>query len=509
MAQISVNHLTFYYEGSFENIFEDVSFSIDTDWKLGFIGRNGKGKTTFLHLLLGKYAYQGSISSSTPFDYFPYEIGADQMVRCAADFMGEWKAGCEEWRVICELDALGGNAEILYRPFQTLSPGERTKIMLAVLFSGENDFLLIDEPTNHLDQDARENVKHYLASKKGFLLVSHDRDLLDACIDHVLVLNRQSIEVLRGNFSTWWEEKQRKDQFAMAENEKHQREIGKLRQAAMRTSVWADKNEHTKIGYDPIKEHDRSLSTRSYIGAKTKKMQSRAKQIEKRIGREIEKKEGLLADLERPVDLKLFPLSHHKNTLVNVKDCCLKYTGTEHPLFTNLTFTVNQGERIAFHGENGCGKSTLMQLILQKSGFRDTEMPISQDGICETASGLVISYIPQDTSSLHGSIPEFCRKRGLEQNLFCSILRQLDFDRAQFSKNMEDYSEGQKKKALLAASLLTPAHLYIWDEPLNYIDVFSRMQIEKLLLEYEPTMLFVEHDIRFREKIATKTIELS
>ena len=76
-------------------------------------------------------------------------------------------------------------------------------------------------------------------------------------------------------------------------------------------------------------------------------------------------------------------------------------------------------------------------------------------------------------------------------------------------KNIEDYSEGQKKKVLLAASLLTPAHLYIWDEPLNYIDVFSRMQIEKLLLEYQPTMLFVEHDVRFREKIATKTIELN
>lgn len=509
MAQISVNHLTFYYEGSFENIFEDVSFSIDTDWKLGFIGRNGKGKTTFLHLLLGKYSYKGSISSSTTFDYFPYQVTEHQMHSCAADIMEEWKAGCEEWRVLCELDELGGNAEILYRPFHTLSLGERTKIMLAVLFSGENDFLLVDEPTNHLDREAREIIKNYLAAKKGFILVSHDRDLLDACIDHVLVLNRQSIQVLRGNFSTWWEDKQRKDQFALSENEKHKKEIGKLRQAAMRTSAWADKNEHTKIGYDPIKEHDRSLSTRAYIGGKTKKMQSRVKQIEKRINREIEEKEGLLADLERPVDLKLVPLSHHKNTLVNVKDYSIEYAGAERPVFTGLTFSVNQGERIALHGENGCGKSTLIQTLLLKTGFRNTRMPISEEGICETASGIVISYISQGTSSLQGKIPEFCKKQSLDQSLFCSILRQLDFERTQFSKNMEDYSEGQKKKVLLAASLLTPAHLYIWDEPLNYIDIFSRMQIEKLLLAYQPTMLFVEHDIRFREKIATKTIELS
>ena len=94
-------------------------------------------------------------------------------------------------------------------------------------------FLLIDEPTNHLDQEAREIVKQYLASKKGFILVSHDRDLLDACTDHCLVLNRKSIEVQSGNFSGWWENKQRKDRFVMAENEKHQKEIRKLKSKLM------------------------------------------------------------------------------------------------------------------------------------------------------------------------------------------------------------------------------------------------------------------------------------
>ena len=149
-----------------------------------------------------------------------------------------------------------------------------------------------------------------------------------------------------------------------------------------------------------------------------------------------------------------------------------------------------------------------IKIILQKAGAIDPSIALSEEGLCEIASGLIVSYVSQDTSGLQGSIPEFCRIHHLNQSLFCSILRQLDFERVQFLKNMEDYSEGQKKKVLLAASLLTPAHLYIWDEPLNYIDVFSRMQIEKLLLEYQPTMLFVEHDIRFRKKIATTTVEL-
>ena len=508
MSQINVNGLTFYYEGSFDNIFEDVSFSIDTNWKLGFIGRNGKGKTTFLNLLLGKYSYRGSIDSSVRFEYFPYVITAEQAELTASEFVCDIKPDCEEWRVICELSQLRENADLLYRPFKTLSHGERTKVLLAVLFSGENDFLLIDEPTNHLDAEARETVKEYLASKKGFILVSHDRDLLDACTDHVLVLNRRSIEVQSGNFTSWWENKQNRDQFAIAENEKHKKEIKKLRQAAKRTSEWADKNERTKIGFDPIKEHDRCISTRAFIGAKTKKMQSRVKQMEKRIDREIEEKEGLLNDLERTAELKLSQLAHHKNTLINIRDYSVKYPTAEEPVFTGLDLEVKRGERIALHGGNGCGKSTLIHSILQKAGYSERGADIVENGICETASGLIISYVDQDTSGLRGSISEYCDSRGLDLSMFCTILRQLNLERAQLAKKIEEFSEGQKKKVLLAASLLTPAHIYIWDEPLNYIDVFSRIQLEELLLSYEPTMLFVEHDVRFRKNIATAVKEM-
>lgn len=506
MAQIGVTDLTFSYEGSFDLVFDHTSFSIDTDWRLGLIGRNGKGKTTFLNLLLGKYPYTGSIHSSTMFDYFPYEVTEEQECQPAADFLEELKEGCELWRVLCELHQLGEEADLLYRPFGTLSPGERTKVLLALLFSKEQEFLLIDEPTNHLDQASREAVRSYLSSKQGFILVSHDRDLLDACIDHVLVLNRQTIEVQKGNFSSWWENKERQDQFAKSENERHVKEIRKLKQSASRASAWADQNERSKIGYDPVKEPDRAF--RAYIGEKTRKMQSRVKSMEHRISREIEEKEGLLVDLEQPVDLKMMPMVYHKNTLMTVRDHALTYEGCASPVYEGLTFTLERGDRIALHGKNGCGKSTLLRWILQKTGSTDVRLPLRESGVCETASGMVVSYVNQDTSGLRGSISSFCEERTLDESLFCAVLRQLDLERVQFQKSMEDYSEGQKKKVLLAASLLTPAHLYIWDEPLNYVDVFSRMQIEKLLLTYQPSMLFVEHDVRFREKIATKVIEL-
>lgn len=372
MSQIQVTDLTYGYEGSFDTVFENVSFGIDTDWKLGLIGRNGKGKTTFLNLLRGKYKYEGNITSSAVFDYFPYQISEKKRENCASLFLEEVKPGCEEWRVIVELGKLHADAELLYRPFKSLSHGEQTKVLLAVLFSGENDFLLIDEPTNHLDMHARKCVKEYLCGKKGFILISHDRDILDACIDHVLVLNRKTIEVQSGNFSSWWENKTRMDHFAMEENEKHLKEIASLKQAAARSRKWADKNEATKIGYDPVKEHDRSGATRAYIGAKTKKMQSRVTQYERRMEREIQEKEGLLQDIEQPVSLKLMPLSYHKERLISCQELSVRYEGAEDDVLKNLTFELVQGECVFLHGENGCGKSTLIKTILQQVNMRQT-----------------------------------------------------------------------------------------------------------------------------------------
>lgn len=507
MAQINVSNLTFAYEGCFDNVFENTSFSIDTDWKLGFIGRNGKGKTTFLNLLLGKYEYSGIISGNTNFDYFPYVVSREDMSKTADELMDTWKPSVESWRVMCEIPELGIDPELLYRPFGTLSFGERTKIMLAVLFSGENEFLLIDEPTNHLDKQARELVKTYLASKKGFILVSHDRDVLDACIDHVLVLNRATIEIQVGNFTSWWENKEKADANAIAENEKHIKEIGKLKKSADRANRWAIQNESTKIGFDPIKEHDRCLDTRAIIGAKTKKMQKRVKQYEKRITREIEEKEDLLKDIENVVDLKIKPLNYHKTRLISGRNCSLKYKNADANVFFDITFEINSGERVVIDGENGCGKTSLIRAILDKNASI-SDCNYDLEGTLEVPQNLVISYINQDTSGLKGMLKDYSEKVGVDYTLLLSLLKQLDFERTQFVKPIEQYSEGQKKKVLIAASLLIPAHLYIWDEPLNYIDVFTRMQIEKLIEYYKPTMLIVEHDVRFKEKISTSFIRM-
>lgn len=488
MSQICVNDLTFYYEGSYDNIFEHVSFRIDTDWKLGLIGRNGRGKTTLLKLLEGIYEYRGTITSAVTFEYFPFSV--ENQGKMTIDIVEEVDPLYELWRICRELSLMDTDAEVLYRPFETLSNGEQTKVLLAVLFAKENAFLLIDEPTNHLDLDTREIVMEYLKKKKGFLLVSHDRYFLDGCVDHILAINKDGIEICQGNFTVWQENRERKDAYEADEQERLKKEIGKLTKAAGRTAGWSDQIEKSKIGNGPV--------DRGYIGHQAARMMKRALVIEQRAQKAVEEKKKLLKNLEKAEELKLFPLRHHRETVIRAENLELFYG--EKKVTGPLNFEVKNGEQVILRGKNGCGKSSMLKRILGEA--------ISYRGKLEVASGLKISYVSQDAEQLCGMIDEFAIKEGVDPTLLKVLLRKLDFSRVQFEKPIESYSGGQKKKVLLAKSLCEQAHLYIWDEPLNFIDLFSRTQIEELIQTYRPTMLLVEHDRFFGEKIGARYVEI-
>lgn len=494
MSLINVTNLTFAYDGSYDNIFEDVSFQLDTDWKLGFTGRNGRGKTTFLNLLMGKYEFNGSISASVKFEYFPYDAGQPD------DFtidVAESVCGVNDWRLMKELNQLAVDADVLYRPFSTLSEGERTKVLLAALFLRENSFLLIDEPTNHLDAAAREIVSEYLNRKKGFILVSHDRTFLDGCIDHILTINKTSIEIQRGNFSSWYKNKTERDNFEAAENEKLKGEIKHLTDAAKRASDWSDIAEKRKNGQLPSKIEVK-IARRSIEGRKSKKMMARSKAIETRREEAVEEKTKLLKDVERSDSLKISPLPYYTDQLVALENVSVFYSGRT--VCENVSFTVREGDRIALCGRNGCGKSSVLKLICGED--------ISYTGNLLKNGRLKISCVGQSTAALSGSLSDYAKSYGIDENLFRAILCKLDVPPVQFEKDLSNYSGGQKKKVLIARSLSEQAHLYIWDEPLNFIDVISRMQIEELLKKYRPTMIFVEHDRAFCDDIASGIIEM-
>ena len=497
MSQINITNLTFAYEGSYDDIFTDVSFQIDTDWKLGFCGRNGRGKTTFLNLLMGKYEYKGIISASVNFEYFPFLVTDKN--KSTLDILYSIEPNLQIWQIEKELSKLAVEDNVLYRAFSTLSNGEQTKILLAGLFLRENNFLLIDEPTNHLDMESRHTVAKYLHSKSGFILVSHDRAFLDECIDHILSINKANIEIQQGNFSSWYHNKQLQDNFELEQNVKLQADIKRLKQAAKKRNEWVGKAEKSlkkKNNSKVAKHEDINTADQSRLIAKTAKLQHN---IERRQDKALEEKEKLLKNIEEIEDLKIFPLPYHAARLLSIDNLAVEYDGRK--IFREINFTFDQGDRLALMGGNGSGKSSILKLICGEK--------IPHTGTAKIGSRLTVSYVPQDASFLRGNLNDFIMEKQIDEPLYKAILRKLDFSRIQFEKDMGDYSAGQKKKVLIAASLCERAHVYIWDEPLNYIDVLSRMQIEELILTYKPTLLFVEHDRTFCENIATKTIILT
>lgn len=486
MSIIKVENLTFSYDSSYDNIFEDVNFTIDTDWKIGLIGRNGRGKTTFLNLLLNKYKYDGRIISSVQFDYFPYHV-ADKS-HMTIEILLEISPMAEEWEFVRELSYLDTEPDILWRTFDTLSNGEQTKALLVALFLNDEHFLLIDEPTNHLDAKARETIASYLKKKKGFILVSHDRNVLDTCVDHILALNRTNIEVRSGNFSTWMKNFENQQNLELSQNEKLKKEIKILETSSKRAAAWSDKVEASKTG----------AADKGYVGHKAAKMMKRSKSIESRHNEAIEQKSLLLKNIENTDDLKIFPLKHYSDVLVRFKSVSPVYNGEA--ICSPVSLEIKQGERIFLNGKNSSGKSSLLKLITGDLTEHIGEISI--------ASGLIVSYVMQDTSYMSGTLSEYAYEYNIDEVVFKSILRKMDFKRVQFEKDISDFSEGQKKKVLIARSLCEKANIYVWDEPLNFIDIYSRKQIENLISKYNPTMILVEHDKAFRDSISTKIIEL-
>lgn len=492
MSLISVNNLTFGYDGSYNNIFEDVSFNIDTNWKIGLIGRNGKGKTTFLKLLQGKYKYKGTISKNVDVDYFPFEVTNKD--RKSIEIINEIAPNVEDWEIIKELNLLNTNTEILYRSFNLLSGGEQMKILLISLFLKGNNFLLIDEPTNHLDIETRNNLVNYLEKKKGFILVSHDRNFLDKVVNHIIAINNTNIEIRKGNFLSWKENKDKQDNFEIAQNERLQKDINRLEISSKSSAKWSNEAEKGKSK----KYNSETTIDKGYVGHKAAKMMKSSKVMEQRIEKAIEEKTNLLRNMDRNDTLKIIPLVSNKNPLILVNNVQIKYN--DETIFKTISFEVNNGDRIAIVGKNGIGKSSILKLILGKK--------IEYNGEFKVANNLKISYVSQSTEDLKGNLKSFARKNKIDESIFKAMLVKMGLSQADFDTNIQDMSEGQKKKVLIAKSISEQANIYIWDEPLNYIDILTREQIEDAILNYKPTLIFVEHDETFIEKVATKIINI-
>ena len=480
MPIISINNLTFGYDGSEKVLFDNVTLTLDTSWKLALAGRNGRGKTTFFKLLRGELPYSGTITGIPDTILFPMTELPDN----------------EDWKVRKELSLMGADPDIMWRPMETLSGGERTKLMLANLFASDGIYPLIDEPTNHLDLQGREAVAEYLSSKDGFMLISHDRAFLDRCTDHTLVISKTGFELTGASYSVWWENNERRMENERARNEQLKKEIDSIDAAIKKNSKWSSKAEgyknRSKAPDKVAEDHFR----RAYEAEKARKLMAAAKNLEHRNERKLNEKQSLLKDLERSEKLKLTGTEHPNKTPVILKNITLKRYGE--PVVEDFSLTIERGTKISVQGPNGCGKSTLIKYL---AGL-GAEEGITAEGDIYIAPGLNISYVGQDTSTLSGTLYDIADERGVDKTIFSTILIKMGCTKEMLYRDVSDLSLGQKKFVMIALSLCEHADLYLWDEPLNYIDIYLRQEIERLVKCNNVTMLFVEHDRTFEQAVS-------
>lgn len=497
MTNIKIERLTFGYDQLGTLLFNDAKLTISADWKLGLVGRNGRGKTTLLNLLSGKIPYQGQIIHQLEMNYFPKQINDPNQLTYYALSENE---ELEIWKIERELTLLQCDLNVLWRPYSTLSGGEQTKVLLALLFLDDYSFPLIDEPTNHLDISGRKQVAAYLKKKKqGFIVVSHDRGFIDEVVDHVLAIEKSQLELYQGNFSIYEEQKKLRDEFEMAQNEKLKKEVSRLKKTAAEKAEWSRSREGDKtkkqVGF--IDTESRRVN-KGAVGADAARTMKRSKAIVNRMETQISEKEKLLKDIEYIDSLTMNSQASHHKRLLSVEDLQLGY---ENLLFEPIHFTIEPHQRVAISGPNGAGKSSIIHYLL--GAFNGKVI-----GEKYQPKHLSISYASQNYEDNRGTLAEFAEKNQVDYQAFLNNLRKLGMERDVFHNKIEQMSMGQRKKVELAKSLSQPAELYTWDEPLNYLDVFNQEQLEQLILNVKPAMLLVEHDQTFLDKVSTEIISL-
>ena len=497
MSNINISNLSFKYSDSIENIFNNLNLDLDSSWKLGLVGRNGRGKTTFLNLLQGKLQGTGAIQSKLEFNYFPLNVkNKEQLTLYALEEHVQF----DQWELERELNLMQVDTNLIWRPFNTLSGGEQTKVLLALSFINKDAFPLIDEPTNHLDEKSRIQVVRYLQKhSQGYIVVSHDRDFLNQITNHILAIEHTEIHLYQGNYASYEDTKEKRDKFNQEKNEKLRGQIKALNESRQRIKGYSLQSENNKKASAHKNEIHADIN-KGFFGHKAAKIMKRSKNIERRMDKDIQDRKGLMTNVESVPELEMNFQPNYHSTLLETRHLDLKVKDKK--LFKDLNLIIRNRGIVSLEGKNGAGKSTFLKSILNKS------TDVTYQGILNLTNGLRVSYLPQDFVEYSGTLAEFSQKEHLSYEKILNVLRKMGFPRSSFETRIEEMSIGQQKRVSIAKSLVEEADFYLWDEPANYLDVFNQDQLIDVLRKTKPAMLLVEHDEYFISQVASKRIEL-
>ncbi len=521
MIAISVNDLTLRFGTT--TILEKVSFSLEENDKLGIIGSNGSGKTSLFKLITGEYdaeegevyiskgktvgilsqygafseadGAEGSTALENMFAAFPALLAAEKrlseleiLLNDHSDgekhriYTNEYMAlnekfirdGGLEFRGRCRsiLQKLGFDDEAIDKNVNLLSGGQRTRLALAVQLCREPDILMLDEPTNHLDIETLAWLENYLIQyKKCVMVISHDRYFLDRVTNKTLAIEHHKAKLYNGNYTRSMEQRRIDKEIYAKHYREQQKEIARQEAYIAQQRQWNRE--------------------RNIIAA-----ESRQKMLDK-----MEKLEAPESE-QRAIRMKFTSAIASGNEVMKITDLSMGFG--QKRLFTGLDFLVKKNDRLLLIGPNGCGKSTLIKILMK------TLTPLT--GKVEDGYNVEIGYYDQENQNLDESktvIDELWDAYPtLPEQKIRSTLAWFNFWGEDVFKTVKMLSGGERARLTLSKLILSHMNLLILDEPTNHLDIDSREALESALEEFDGTIIAVSHDRYFIEKLASRIIEL-
>ncbi|WP_409968561.1 ABC-F family ATP-binding cassette domain-containing protein [Bengtsoniella intestinalis] len=517
MIEIQIENLIKSFEVG-KNVLDGLTFQIDQGERVGLLGRNGAGKSTFFKILTGEMDYdEGDIRVGqgrrlgliSQIPVYPDGFTVEDVLRSAfgrlhdlaqemETLTAQMEAGESDEGILRRYGALSERFEAFggydtdvavnkiasglsidtamrTQLFEQLSGGEKTRVNLGRLILEDTDILLLDEPTNHLDLHATEWLEDYIAGFHGTVVaISHDRFFLDRIVTRVIEIADGQAEFYSGNYSFYAVEKERRFQERMKQYQKEQAKIDQLTRAADQLHLWAF------MGNDAL--HKRAFS------------------MEKRIERMRTTARPTKA---RKMDSRFQSLEFHGDEVLALKGLTKGFA--DKPLFSDVNLRMEGGERIALIGDNGTGKSTLIQMLM--------DMQYPDAGRIKLGPSVKAAYLPQ---IIHFDHPDWNlvenvmgAKRGISAQSARNRLAAYEFRGEDVFKPVEVLSGGEKSRLRLCMLMDDEINFLILDEPTNHLDIASREWMEEAVEGYDGALLFVSHDRYFVNRFATRIWELS